>query len=56
MRANVTSVVNVGTHDAPMPETEVRVDITQGSLFQSKLKKVWFRAHGAEGFSIVEKK
>ncbi len=56
VRANVTSVVNVGTHDAPMPETEVRVDITQGSLFQSKLKKVWFRAHGAEGFSIVEKK
>ena len=56
VRANVTSVVNVGTHDAPLPETEVRVDITQGSLFQSKLKKVWFRAHGAEGFSIVDKK
>ena len=56
VRANVTSVVNVGTHDAPIRETEERVDVTQGSLFQSKLKNVWFRANGAEGFSQYDKK
>lgn len=54
VRANVTAVVNVGTHAAPMPQADVRVDVTQGSLFNSKLKKVWFRAHGADGFSVTK--
>lgn len=53
-RANMVSVVNAGSQDEPIPQAVVRVDITQGSAFNTKINNVWFLAHGTEGFSLID--
>ena len=54
-RANMVSVVNAGSQGEPIPQAVVRVDITQGSAFNTKINNVWFLAHGTEGFSLIDK-
>lgn len=53
-RANMVSVVNAGSQGEPIPQAVVRVDITQGSAFNTKINNVWFLAHGTEGFSLID--